>query len=36
MGFGFAAGEVNDDKEGMENMKTLGENMAYLLKKIKS
>ncbi len=35
MVFGFVAGDVNDDKEGMENMKTLGENMAYLLKKIK-
>ena len=36
MGFGMNPGEVNDDKEGMDNMKTLGENMAYLLKKIKS
>lgn len=36
MGFGFRAGEVHEDKEGMENMKTLGENMAFLLKKLKS
>jgi multimeric flavodoxin WrbA len=36
MAYGFETGEVNNDKEGMENMKTLGENMAYLLKKIKS
>ncbi|MGA2527492.1 MAG: flavodoxin family protein [Smithellaceae bacterium] len=36
MVYGFGLGEVNDDKEGMENMKTLGENMAFLLKKIKS
>jgi multimeric flavodoxin WrbA len=34
MGFGMNPGDVNDDKEGMDNMKTLGENMAYLLKKI--
>ncbi len=27
-------GEVRDDKEGMETMKTLGYNMAWLLKKI--
>ena len=36
MAYGFEIGEVNHDKEGMENMKTLGENMAYLLKKIRS
>ncbi|MEN6509758.1 MAG: flavodoxin family protein [Smithella sp.] len=36
MAYGFETGEVNNDKEGMENMKTLGENMAYLLKKIRS
>ena len=36
MAYGFETGEVNNDKEGMENMKTLGENMAYLLQKIKS
>jgi multimeric flavodoxin WrbA len=36
MVYGFGSGEVNADKEGMENMKTLGENMAYLLKKINS
>ena len=34
MGFGREKGEVNDDAEGLGVMKTLGENMAWLLKKI--
>lgn len=35
MGFGLAPGEVASDKEGMENMVSLGQNLAWLLKKIK-
>jgi multimeric flavodoxin WrbA len=34
MGFGREKGEVNEDNEGLDIMKTLGENMAWLLKKI--
>lgn len=34
MGFGREKGEVKDDAEGLEIMTTLGENMAWLLKKI--
>jgi len=34
MGFGFNEEEVRDDEEGMNTMKVLGENMAWLLKKI--
>ena len=34
MGFGREKGEVNDDNEGLDIMKTLGENMAWLMKKI--
>jgi multimeric flavodoxin WrbA len=34
MGFGREPGEVAGDAEGMETMKTLGRNMAWLLKKI--
>lgn len=34
MAYGFKAGDVHDDREGMANMKSLGENMAWLLKKI--
>lgn len=33
IGIGREKGEVSDDKEGMETMQTLGENMAWLLKK---
>lgn len=36
MVFGKEIGEVEKDAEGMENMRVLGENMAWLLKKIKS
>jgi multimeric flavodoxin WrbA len=32
--FGLAAGEVDGDQQGIMTMKTLGENMAWLLKKI--
>lgn len=32
MGIGKDIGDVESDSEGMENMKTLGENMAWLLK----
>lgn len=34
MGFGSNEEEVRDDEEGMNTMKVLGENMAWLLKKI--
>lgn len=34
MVFGFGPGEVEGDAEGMLNMKTLGTNMAFLLKKL--
>jgi multimeric flavodoxin WrbA len=33
MGIGRAPGEVKDDAEGVQTMKTLGRNMAWLLKK---
>ena len=35
MVYGQMPGDVKNDEEGMANMKNLGENMAYLLKKIK-
>ncbi len=34
MGYGLERGEVEDDHEGMLTMKVLGENMAFLLKKL--
>ena len=34
MGIGSQPGEVNDDVEGVRTMKILGENMAWLLKKV--
>ena len=34
VGLGKAAGEVENDEEGMATMDTLGINMAWLLKKI--
>jgi multimeric flavodoxin WrbA len=34
MVYGREAGEVEHDEEGMRNMKVLGENMAWLLKRI--
>ncbi|MDA3971486.1 MAG: flavodoxin family protein [Desulfobulbaceae bacterium] len=33
-GVGLKEGDVRDDKEGMESMRILGENMGWLLKKI--
>jgi len=35
MSFGLEKGEVEKDQEGLQTMKTLGQNMAWLLKKIK-
>ena len=34
MVYGQMPGEVLNDEEGMDNMKNLGQNMAYLLKKL--
>jgi len=34
MAFGLDKGEAEDDAEGVETMKTLGQNMAWLLKKL--
>jgi len=34
MGFGLDKGDVENDEEGVNTMKVLGENMAWLLKKI--
>jgi multimeric flavodoxin WrbA len=34
MGYGREIGEVENDEEGIRNMKVLGENMAYLLTKL--
>jgi len=34
MGIGRAPGEVKNDAEGIQTMKTLGQNMAWLLKKL--
>ena len=36
MGFGLQKGEVEKDEEGIRAMKHLGQNMAWLLKKIKA
>ncbi len=36
VGFGLASGEVEEDEEGMETMRVLGENMAWLLERIKT
>ncbi len=36
MGIGLDKGDVNSDEEGLQTMKTLGENMAWLLKKIQN
>jgi multimeric flavodoxin WrbA len=36
IGFGREAGEVSGDNEGMETMRTLGRNMAWLLKRIRA
>ncbi len=34
VGIGMAAGEVSEDEEGLRTMKVLGENMAWVLKKL--
>jgi len=34
MGIGLNKGDVENDKEGLKTMKVLGENMAWLLKKM--
>jgi hypothetical protein len=34
VGIGRNAGEVNSDQEGVQTMKALGQNMAWVLKKI--
>jgi multimeric flavodoxin WrbA len=34
MGFGLSKGEVEQDEEGFQTMQLLGQNMAWLLKKI--
>ncbi|MDD3365507.1 MAG: flavodoxin family protein, partial [Syntrophomonas sp.] len=36
LGIGREKGEVENDMEGMQTMQVLGENMAWLLKKVKS
>jgi multimeric flavodoxin WrbA len=36
LAIGRGIGEVHDDEEGMKTMETLGENMAWLLKKLNS
>jgi multimeric flavodoxin WrbA len=36
LGIGRQPGEVNSDNEGVQTMKNLGKNMAWLLKKLKS
>jgi hypothetical protein len=36
IGIGRDKGEVLKDEEGMNTMRVLGENMAFLLKKLKS
>jgi multimeric flavodoxin WrbA len=35
IGIGRKKGDVQNDEEGMETMETLGQNMAWLLKKLK-
>lgn len=36
MGFGLEIGDVENDEEGLQTMRTLGQNMAWLLKKIRT
>ena len=36
MGFGLEIGDVEKDEEGLQTMKTLGQNMAWLLNKIQT
>ncbi|WP_269479156.1 hypothetical protein [Chlorobium ferrooxidans] len=33
-GIGFDKGEVSEDKDGLHTMEVLGQNMAWLLKKL--
>jgi multimeric flavodoxin WrbA len=35
MGIGYSNGDVEKDEEGISTMRTLGHNMAWLLKKLK-
>jgi multimeric flavodoxin WrbA len=35
MGYGREIGDVENDEEGLRNMDSLGENMAWLLEKLK-
>jgi multimeric flavodoxin WrbA len=35
MGIGGKKGEVSEDEEGMKTMKVLGENMAWVMKRLK-
>ena len=36
IGYGLESGDVEKDEEGIQTMKTLGQNMAWLLKKLKN
>ena len=36
IGYGLESGDVEKDEEGIETMKTLGQNMAWLLKRLKN
>jgi multimeric flavodoxin WrbA len=36
IGYGLESGDVEKDEEGIQTMKTLGQNMAWLLKKLKT
>ncbi len=36
MGFGLNPGEVENDAEGLRTMDNLGDNMAFVLQKLKS
>ena len=36
VGMGLVEGDVEKDEEGIRTMQTLGQNMAWLLKKIKA
>ena len=35
VGYGLSKGDIQEDAEGVETLRTLGENMAWLLKKLK-
>jgi multimeric flavodoxin WrbA len=36
LGYGQAPGDVKEDEEGIQTFRTLGENVAYVLKKLKA